>query len=184
MFKVIKLKKIIFWLIVIIIILNAKNITKLFYPVNYQPIVYDCCNEYSLDPSLVNAVIKAESNFNTYAESNKNAYGLMQITKSTAEWIAQKTNSPELCENLFVPENNIRMGCFYLDYLIKIYDGNIKNALCAYNAGPGVVDRWLKDSTYSQDGVNLTKIPYRETELYVTKVLNNRRIYDYLYKAE
>ena len=184
MFKVLKLKKIIFWLILIIILINAKNITRIFYPINYKEIIYEYSKEYSLDPYLIYAVIKAESNFDTYAQSNKEAFGLMQITKDTAKWISGKLNSPELSENLFIPEANIRMGCYYMDYLIKMYDGNIKNALCAYNAGFNTVNRWLNDKDYSSDGKNLTSIPYRETELYVTKVTNNRRIYNILYNAE
>ena len=184
MFKVLKLKNIIFWLILIIILLNAKNITRFFYPINYEPVINKYSEEYSLDPYLVTAVIKAESNFNTYARSNKDAFGLMQITKETAEWISGKLSAPEMTENLSEPETNIRMGCFYLDYLMKMYDGNVKNALCAYNAGFSVVNRWLDDKEFSPDGINLSKIPYRETELYVTRVLNNRRIYDILYDME
>lgn len=182
--KVIKLKKIILWVILAVLLLNAKKVARLFYPVNYTDIIYEYSAEYNLDPYLIFGIIKAESNFDTYANSDKDARGLMQITIPTAKWIAQRLGDSSLAENLNVPEANIQMGCYYISYLLSLYDGNEKNALAAYNAGPGVVNRWLGDRGLSSDGVSLFKIPYRETELYVTKVTNNRRIYSILYNRE
>ena len=79
-----KFKKIIIWLIVVIVILVGGNysIRKYIYPYKYEEIVNKYSYEYNLDPLLVLAVIKTESNFNTEAESNKGAKGLMQIMDS------------------------------------------------------------------------------------------------------
>ena len=182
MLKASKLFKILFWLFLIILVLNTKNIMKKFYPIAYSDTIYKYSNAYGLDPYLICGMIKTESNFNPDAVSNKSARGMMQITDPTAEWIAEQLQikSPDTHD----PEVNIKMGCYYMDYLLNMYGGNTKNALSAYNAGFNAVDRWLSDPSYSSDGKVLKKIPYRETELYVTKVLNNRRIYDILYDPE
>ena len=87
-----KFKKIIIWLIVAIVILvgGKYSIKKYLYPYKYREIVDKYSYEYNLDPFLVLAVIKTESNFNTDAESSKGAKGLMQIMDSTGEWIGSK----------------------------------------------------------------------------------------------
>ena len=181
MFKAIRLKKIIIWVVLFLVLINAKNITKIFFPVNYSEIVYKYAKEYEVNPSLIFSIIKAESDFKPDAVSNKKARGLMQITEPTSKWISEKLEKPELCRDFLVPENNILMGTYYIKYLLDMYDGNERLALCAYNAGFNLVNRWLKDENYSPDGKSLTIIPYRETELYVTKVINNKKFYDILY---
>lgn len=181
MLKPKKLFKFLFWIFIIVLILNTKNMLRRIYPVKYGDTILDAAAMYNLDPLLVCAVIKTESNFNPNAQSGKNAKGLMQITDPTAEWIREKANNFSSLKLTDAPEENIFMGCFYIDYLLNYYNGNEKNALAAYNAGFNTVNRWLSDRSLSSDGVNLDKIPYRETELYVTKVLNNKRIYTLLY---
>ena len=90
----------------------------------------------------------------------------------------------EFCEeDMHNPDKNIQLGCYYIAYLGTMYDGDLKCALAAYNAGSGTVDQWLSDKKYSKDGISLSKIPYRETEQYVNKVLNYRKIYRILYRV-
>lgn len=125
-------------------------------------------------------VIKAESNYIHDAHSGV-ARGLMQITDDTAEWICAKIgleHEPDLVEN---PEVNIRMGCYYLKYLIDYYDGNTEVALAAYNAGMGNVSKWLEDERYSTDGKELSDIPFSETRNYVKRVREYTKTYRKLY---
>ena len=69
-----------------------------------------------------------------------------------------------------MPKENIYIGCAYLAYLEKMYDGNLTTALAAYNAGPGNVDAWLENPAYSEDGKTLSYIPFGETRGYVAKI--------------
>ena len=146
------------------------------YPVKYLSSIRQ--NAGRLNPSLVCAVIHAESRFKPDALSHKGAAGLMQVTDETAEWIASlmKTDDFEQ-EHIFEPDTNIAMGCYFLNWLMNYYDDDLTLALCAYNAGIGNVDRWLKDRRYSADGQSLDYIPFPETRRYVQRVTQNQRIY-------
>ncbi len=151
------------------------------YPVKYEVCVTKYAKEFGTDENLIYAIIKAESKFKEDAISSKNAVGLMQITEPTAAWIAEKLNmdtfSPEM---LKIPEVNIRMGAFYISYLLDMYQGDKKCALSAYNAGHRNVDTWLLNKDYSKDGKTLSVIPFPETERYVNKVICGEKIYGYL----
>lgn len=108
--------------------------------------------QYDLDPYFVLSVMKAESNFNEDAKSNKDARGLMQITSSTGKWIAEKQGIEDFDPNLLnEPEVNIRFGCWYLNNLY----GEFKDwdlVIAAYNAGRGRVQEWLKSDDHSDEG--------------------------------
>ena len=181
-----KFKKIIIWLIVAIVILvgGKYSIKKYLYPYKYEEIVNKYSYEYNLDPLLVLAVIKTESNFNKDAESSKGAKGLMQIMDSTGQWISSNVEiSYFLPHMLYNPEINIMMGCWYLNNLIEQF-GNVDTALAAYNAGSGNVNEWLKDGEYSKDGETLYNIPFAETKKYVDKIKVSYKMYKYLYGEE
>lgn len=179
-----KFKRIIIWLIVVIMFFIGINysIKKYIYPYKYSEIINECSYKYDLDPYLVLAVIKTESNFNESAESSKGAKGLMQIMDSTGEWIASKLGvnnfTPEMLCN---PEINIEFGCWYLNNLLGEFD-DLSLALAAYNGGSGNVTKWLNDPEYSSDGENLTYIPFKETKKYVDKVSTRYNVYKFLYE--
>lgn len=169
-------------IIIVGLIANYKSILKIFYPAKYSDYIVKYSNEYNLDPYFVTAVIKAESNFNVNAKSNKNAYGLMQITPDTAMWVASKMKMKNFTEqSLYNPDINIRMGCWYLNDLKTEFDGNLELVLAAYNGGRGNVEKWLKSSGHSEDGKNLKYIPFPETDKYIKKVKVNYNIYKFLY---
>lgn len=153
------------------------------YPIQYQDIIETEAGKYELDPALIYAVIKAESNFDPDAKSRAGALGLMQITPPTFEWLQTKlpgeTQMGE--EALLDPETNIRYGCYLLSILLGIYP-ELQTAVSAYNAGMGTVDRWLADKEISPNGTTLTTIPYPETEHYSRSVLENYKIYKELYE--
>ncbi|MEA4960511.1 lytic transglycosylase domain-containing protein [Lutispora sp.] len=175
---------IIFAVIVLYILgLNIPKLLNAIYPIGYRDIIVKYADSYGLDPYLIAAIIKVESGYDSYARSSKGALGLMQIKPSTGEWIGEKlkvTNFSE--EMLYDPEINIKMGCWYLDYLFKYYDGDIKLVLAAYNGGQGNVSKWLKDADYSDDGVTLKNIPFAETKLYVEKINRAYKMYNKIYR--
>lgn len=158
------------------------NLLKMMYPIKYYSYIEKYSVMYDLDKYLVMSVIKAESNFNEKATSVKDARGLMQITPSTGNWIAEQMNLVEFSpDKLYDPEQNIFMGCWYLDNLRKEFDDNYVLILSAYNAGRGNVNKWLQNPEFSKDGKNLDYIPFKETELYIKKINLNYNIYKTLY---
>lgn len=178
-----KFRKIIVWLIIAIILLfGGKYIIKRYiYPYKYSEIVNEFSYKYNLDPFLVLAVIKTESNFDEDAESSKGAKGLMQIMDSTGEWIASKVGVDDFNPNmLYEAEVNVEFGCWYLNNLLNEFD-DLSLALAAYNGGSGNVTKWLNDPEYSNDGESLTYIPFKETKKYVDRVSTRYNIYKFLY---
>lgn len=172
-------------ILIVILLMNGKNIGKHFFPLKYSEHIFEYSQQYDLDPYLVAAVIKTESNFEEKAKSNKNAYGLMQITGDTAEWAAEKMDIAYPGDSmLYDPEFNIRMGCWYLDDLRREFNGNMELVLAAYNGGRGNVQKWLNNEENSADGKNLHYIPFKETDKYVKKVKVNYSVYKYLYGKE
>lgn len=176
---------ILFLILVGIILFNIKSIFKIFYPIKYEANIVKYSQRYNVDPCLVAAVIKAESNFDGNAVSHRGAYGLMQIMPDTALWVAKNMELKDYkLEKLYDNEINIAMGCWYINNLNKEFNGDIELVLAAYNGGRGNVQKWLKDSKYSDDGKKLKSIPFGETDKYVKKVKTNYNIYLKLYKDE
>ncbi|HZG14932.1 MAG TPA: lytic transglycosylase domain-containing protein [Candidatus Bathyarchaeia archaeon] len=115
---------------------------------------------YGVDADLVREVVRAESNFNPNAVSRAGAKGLMQLMDGTARSL-KVTDS-------FDPEQNLKGGTKYLRDLLRKYDGNVKVALAAYNAGPGRVDR-LDIDTDTEFEQKASQLP-KETQRYVDKI--------------
>ena len=149
-----------------------------YYPIRYKTEIVEQAVEFNLDVALVFAVVRVESRFNSRAESQAGAKGLMQITDGTGEYIAQKLKVNEY--DLFDVKTNLRFGCYYLKYLIDRFN-NVETALAAYNAGEGNVAKWLLDSMYSDDKVTLKLVPYPETREYIKKIQKSFEKYKKLY---
>lgn len=171
-------------LIVFLIVLKNK-IQRIFYPKLHEEFVSMYSDEYGVDENLVFAVIKAESNFQEDAVSHKDALGLMQIMKETAEDVARKYNIEIDFNNsereILNVQNNIKIGTKYLAVLLEKYK-NIEVAVAAYNAGIGTVDNWIEKEIIKSGGSDIENIPYKETNNYVRKILRNYKIYQDLYK--
>lgn len=112
--------------------------------------IREAAQKHDVDPNLVRAIIKVESNFNPYAVSRKGARGLMQLMPQTARSLGVR--------NLYDPGQNINGGVRYLKQMLETFPGKLELSLAAYNAGPAAVER--------HGGVP----PYTETKQYVNKV--------------
>jgi hypothetical protein len=119
--------------------------------VSYVNIINSACSRFGVDPSLVHAIVKVESDFNPFAISRKGATGLMQLMPQTATTMN--------VQNTFSPDENVEGGVKYLRYLLDRYEGNVTLALAAYNAGETAVKKWG------------TIPPFKETQEYVKKIL-------------
>lgn len=137
--------------------------------------------EYGIDDSLVYSVIKVESKFNKKAISKRNAKGLMQISEITQSWAQEELGLENI--DIFDPETNIKIGCWYLNKLFKEFN-DLDLVITAYNGGSGNVSKWLKNDAYSRDGNKLHEIPFEETKNYLEKVKENYRVYKALYREE
>ncbi len=151
-------------------------------PLKYQDIVEKYAATYDLEKSLVNGVIFAESHFEPEAVSSADAKGLMQVTEETGWWAAEQMGLDPDSIDLTDPETNIRIGCWYLNWLLEKFDGMTETALAGYNAGHGNVAKWLADEEMSQDGITLEEIPFAETKIYVKKVRLAQLVYSYVYR--
>jgi len=118
---------------------------------DFAALINQAANKYNVNPGLVQAVVKAESNFNPSAVSSAGALGLMQLMPATAAGLG--------VSNALDPAQNIEGGVKFLSQLLTHFNGNVKLAVAAYNAGQGAVDRY--------NGVP----PYKETQTYVERVL-------------
>ncbi len=181
------MRKLILVLIIIIItiiaiLLNSNNVLKIFYRQDYSEYVEKYAKESNLDSLLIYSIIKAESNFQVDASSNKGAVGLMQLMENTAKEVAtNELIEYESKENLYDAETNIRIGIKYYEELKNTFK-NDKIALAAYNAGMGRVNSWIEDGIINKDGSDIENIPYKETNIYVRKVLRDYEIYKKIYK--
>jgi soluble lytic murein transglycosylase len=154
-------------------------------PLRHEDIIRQQARDKGLDPSLVAAVIYAESRFIDGRTSSAGAEGLMQLTPGTAHYIARKSGGTQFRESdLATPQVNIAYGAFYLRYLLRHYGGNETLALAAYNAGEGNVDRWVADARGRERSLTIAAIPFSETRSYVRKVLGARTDYRTQYRHQ
>lgn len=173
---------IVVFLLAFITIVPVKSILQQLYPLDYQGIIYQQAMENDLDPFMVAAIIRVESSWRTNAVSHKGATGLMQIMPETAVWISEQLKVDFSPENLTDPEFNIRLGCWYLNYLKQQFPTSTA-ALAAYNGGLGNVKQWLQSQRWDGSLETANQIPFNETRSYVRKVIHTwnfyRKIYDY-----
>lgn len=126
--------------------------TPTYHRSDLRKMVSDISLEHGVDPKLVDAVVRVESDYDPRAISRRGAQGLMQLMPDTASRL--DVGDP------FDPEENIRGGVREISRLVDRYAGNLQLALAAYNAGEGAVARYR--------GIP----PYKETRSYVSKILS------------
>ena len=125
--------------------------TRLATPAPVLPLVQRLAQQYRVDPHLVQAIITVESNFDPHAVSRAGAQGLMQLMPDTA--VRYRVEDP------FDPHANLEGGIRYLRDLLRLFPGDLRHVLAAYNAGEGAVQQY--------GGIP----PYPETQRYVERVL-------------
>jgi len=131
-----------------------------------------------VDPYLVAAIIREESQYDWRAVSRVGAIGLMQIMPATASTVAQRHRLPNVTrDDLFDQETNIRIGVRYIEQLLAQFSGNVVQAVAAYNAGPIVVENWATTNRGWSEDEFVELIPYRETRQYVKRVLRSFKEY-------
>jgi soluble lytic murein transglycosylase len=183
--KIFRRRLLLFTIVVIITLLFIQStwISERLYPIKYNGLIAEKSVKYEVDPHLIAAVIRVESNFRPSSESPKGAVGLMQLMPTTAEWIMERkamqaVSKEELKLN---PEINIELGTWYLAHLLERFEGDIIISIAAYNAGPGNVSKWLSEQTWDGQYETKDQIPFGETRNYVQKVIYYYNKYKELY---
>lgn len=169
-------------LLSIAFMLLGRELEKAAFPLKYKDLIMKYAVQYDLDPYLIAGVIHTESRFDALAISPKGARGLMQIMPETGSWIAQKLELDNYSDELlFQPEENIRIGCWYLSFISGRFNKDLTAMLAGYNAGHAKVAEWLLNEEYAPGGT-LKIIPFKETETYVERVLSATQKYRELYE--
>jgi len=164
----------------------------------FKPFVQKFAKKYNLSENLVYSIIRTESNFNQFAISSANAYGLMQIVPTSAgrdayKYVKGKTWTPSK-SYLFDAQNNIELGSAYLKILDSKYLAGINNpiskeycVISAYNTGSGnVLKTFNSNKDKAKDIINqksayevyeklINNLPYEETRNYLKKVINYKK---------
>lgn len=170
-----------FTIFIILVIITNKIALKNIYKIEYNEYIEINANNYGIEKALIYAIIKNESGFNQNAISVSNAKGLMQIMDTTAQEVANKNNIELDNANIFEPGINIKIGVIYISELIDKYK-KIELALAAYNAGIGNVDKWISQGIINKEASNIENVPYKETNMYIRKVMRDYKIYKKILK--
>ncbi len=140
-------------------------------PLSDAGVIREQASSKHLDPSLIAAVIYAESKFEPRT-SSAGALGLMQIEPETAHFIAHVSGGVRFTtSDLQTPSVNIAYGSWYLRYLLERYEGDEMLAVAAYNAGFANVDEWAAKAREEGRQLALADIPFPETQAYVQRVM-------------
>jgi len=155
---------------------------RLAFPMPYRKSLEEYCRAQSLDPYLMAALIRQESEFNPKAISPANARGLSQVMPATGRQLNRKLKIPRYSTAmLFTPDTNLKMGTFYLKQLSDELEGKWEATLASYNAGKSHVTKWMASANYREPAEFVESIPFAETRVYVQSVLRNAEMYRKLY---
>lgn len=160
-------------LVVVLLVLFYKStwLGRVMYPIHYQDTINASSAKHGVDPYLIAAIIRVESNFKSNPRSKKGAIGIMQIMPDTAEWLFEREGFRSFkLADLDNPEKNIDVGTKYLDLLNSQFKQNTAQVIAAYNAGPGNVTKWLQSGRWDGTLDHLNQIPFWETRGYVERV--------------
>ena len=150
------------------------------FPFPYQSAIVTHARQEDINSLLPISVMRKESTFDPKIDSRVGAVGLMQVIPRTADWIAQQNEIDSY--DLTKPDDNIRMGTWYLAHNHQRYQNNSLYAIASYNAGTGNVNRWLEQFSLQDPDLFVEQIPFPETKDYVEGVFGNYwnylRLYD------
>jgi len=155
---------------------------RLAFPLPYRNDLERYAHENNVDPFLMAALIRQESEFDIHAVSVANARGLTQIEPSTGREISRRLKATSFTTaKLFDPSVNLRFGTYYFKQMTDSLGGNVAAALAAYNAGLSRANAWLKWGNFREPAEFVETVPFTQTRGYIQAVLRNadsyRRIY-------
>jgi soluble lytic murein transglycosylase len=157
---------------------------RILFPQPYWPDIKQSAAANGLDPYMVAALIRQESEFNPNAVSPKDAYGLMQLLPSVGKQMAKQEDMGRFrTEELVDPATNIRLGTRYLKQTLDKFGDKPEYAFAAYNAGDNRVLDWQAIGHYRDMDEFVESIPFTETREYVQAIIRNEQIYRELDKA-
>ncbi|MCE5171345.1 lytic transglycosylase domain-containing protein [Paenibacillus profundus] len=177
--KVLRKKRVLLSLflgLLFILFVQSQWLGRWMYPIPYENEIRKHAAKYKVDPLLVAAIIRVETNFQAGRESRKGAIGVMQLMPETATWAMEQLQlqrhwTMDELKNEVDP--SIHLGTWYLNSLYKQFNGNWIAAIAAYNAGPGNVNKWMRTQVWDgQYETAKNQIPYGETKLYVQRVIH------------
>ena len=155
---------------------------KLAFPIPYRGSIESRSRQEGLDPYLVAALIRQESEFNAKVISHANAYGLMQVLPSTGRDLARHFRVRRYSSGqLLLADRNIQFGTYYFRNLLNSFGGRADLALASYNAGAGRARLWQSWGPYREPAEFVENVPFHETRGYVQIVLRNADVYRRLY---
>lgn len=166
----------------------TKEELKLIYPKDYANYVETYCKKYDVNDSVMYALIRSESFFDSDVSSSMGAVGLTQLMEFTGSDIAQRLKRKDY--SLTDPETNIEFGVWYLNNLYHRFEDDYLQAFAAYNAGPTKLRRWIQGSivdlgqkTSLDSDLLLETIPAAETREYGRKLVSAATMYEWLYNT-
>ena len=163
---------------------NTKEYFKLQYKIAFEEEILTHCDFYGVHPMFVFSIARQESLFNMDAVSSSYAIGLLQLLPQTAQLLANKEGYGKITPDVLKkPLTNARFGIRFLSDLLKQFDGSIALSSASYNAGPGRIQKWIKNNPDAQIDEFIEDIPIFQTRNYVKKVMNNFAIYHYIFEG-
>ena len=164
--------------------LAKRAVNDLGLPLQYSSVIRREAADKRLDPTLVAAVIYAETKFDPRT-SPAGAVGLMQLMPETATYLAHRSGATTFTtSDLSTPQVNIAYGSYYLRYLLDEFHGNTVEALAAYNGGEANVQKWVDAARAEGRSFRISDIPFPETRDYVARVLSARSEYRQKYASQ
>jgi soluble lytic murein transglycosylase len=152
------------------------------FPLPYQKDLVRNATLQNLDPYVVAALIRQESEFNPAAISHKSAYGLTQLMPATGRQLARRNGVRRFRTSMLLqPATSLQLGARYLRSMLDECGGKWEETLAAYNAGKTHVDQWRTWNSFQEPSEFVETIPFTETREYVQAVLRNAAIYRRLY---
>lgn len=162
-----------------------KRFWQLAFPFPYRDAIRREAQKHGLDPLLMAALIRQESEFDKDAVSSAGAIGLMQVMPATGRELARRLRmGPVTRKSLHNPSTNLALGAYYLARQIELRDGSVEQALAAYNAGPTRIPIWKEWGDFREPSEFVETIPLLQTRDYVQIILRNLEFYRWLYGSE
>ncbi|MBN9664108.1 MAG: transglycosylase SLT domain-containing protein [Acidobacteria bacterium] len=162
-----------------------KSFWKLAFPFPYRAKIERFAKERSLDPFLVAALIRQESEFNPGAISVAKAVGLMQVMPGTGRELGRRVGLKAVRpSSLKIPDINLNIGTYYLQRQLAARNGSVEDTLAGYNAGPSRVPVWRSWWDFRESSEFVETIPFTQTREYVQIVMRNAEMYRRIYANE